>query len=180
MKAVVDTNVPITANKGFAEPSDCATACAAKLQDFMQGRVTLVLDDDGRIVNEYIGNIPYWPPSPGNVFLAWVLTNQCNASCVERVPITLISTRNQPEDYAEFPNIPPSLAKFDPSDRKFVAVVCAHGDRPPVLVADDTDWWEYEKPLKAAGITVEFLCPDLLKERVKNPERKKARVQKSE
>ena len=59
--------------------------------------------------------------------------------------------------FASFPD-DARLAKFDPSDRKFVAVAAAHPQKPPILQATDSKWLNWEKPLRRHGITVEFLC----------------------
>lgn len=64
-------------------------------------------------------------------------------------------------DFAEFPQSA-SLAGFDPSDRKFVAVALAHPHRPAIANAVDSDWRNYESVLAEHGIKVEFLCPELL------------------
>jgi hypothetical protein len=57
-----------------------------------------------------------------------------------------------------------ALAKFDPSDRKFVAVSCAHEQRPPILQATDSKWWGLREALVACGVTVHFLCPEHIQE----------------
>ncbi|GIV75830.1 MAG: hypothetical protein KatS3mg050_0224 [Litorilinea sp.] len=52
------------------------------------------------------------------------------------------------------------------SVRKFVAVALVHGGNPPILNAVDSDWWDYREPLTAAGVRIEFLCPEQFSEDV--------------
>ncbi len=63
--------------------------------------------------------------------------------------------------FVEFPT-DLRLAKFDPSDRKFVATILASGEQAPIINAADTDWWDFRDALSDHGITVEFLCPELM------------------
>jgi hypothetical protein len=148
MTCIVDTNVAIVANE--IEPSDerldCCAACIERLRKIVvSGRVAL--DDDGQIWEEYK---PYmrWHGQlgVGHQFFKWVHDNQWNEERCDRVAM------------APFP-LNPSLAAFDLSDRKFVQVSLAHPDRPPVLVATDSDWRNHAEGL-AAHIRIEFLCPE--------------------
>jgi hypothetical protein len=59
--------------------------------------------------------------------------------------------------YEEFPAVE-GLEDFDPADRKFVAVACAHPERPPVLQGLDSKWWGWRTALAAAGVVVRFVC----------------------
>jgi len=156
MKSVVDTNVPVVANGSSKQASpECVKACAVRLGELTQ-KGQLVLDDKWLILKEYMANLsPSGQPGVGDVFLKWVLTNRCNPKLCEQVAIT---PRNSGEtDFEEFPS-DPALHDFDPTDRKFVAVAAAHPDRPPILQAVDTKWWQMKEPLLEAGITVDFLC----------------------
>jgi len=85
-----------------------------------------------------------------------VLINQANPQRCEKVTITQIAEN----DFAEFPRSP-SLEKFDPSDRKFVAVALTHHAQPAIANAVDSDWRNYELALKEHGIELNFLCPEL-------------------
>jgi hypothetical protein len=66
-------------------------------------------------------------------------------------------------DYTTFPEHE-DLDKFDPADKKFVALANAHPRKPPILQATDSKWWGWKDALSACGITVEFLCPDEVRE----------------
>jgi hypothetical protein len=59
------------------------------------------------------------------------------------------------------------LAKFDRTDRKFVATALAHGANPRILVAVDSDWWLAKEALAEAGVRVEFLCAADLEDTVR-------------
>ena len=75
----------------------------------------------------------------------------------------LIELVEHPElGFESFPNNR-GLSTFDPSDRKFVAVANAHPNKPPILQAADSKWLDWEAPLAAHGLRVDFLCPDDIK-----------------
>ena len=155
---IVDTNVPIVANRKTQQASPaCVQACIRKLQDIQQGRFILVLDNQWRIIKEYKHKLhESGQPGVGDEFLKWVLTNWMNPKRCELVPIT-----PQEDTFAEFPP-DQTLQFFDPSDRKFVATALAHPQKPPILNAVDTDWWHYQRILAQHGLQIEFLCPDTM------------------
>jgi hypothetical protein len=74
---------------------------------------------------------------------------------VDQVPLREHAVRG----FDSFPDHA-DLAMFDPPDRKFVAVACAHPQKPPILQATDSKWLDWAEPLKRCGITVEFICQD--------------------
>jgi hypothetical protein len=158
MKLVVDTNVPIVANGKSEQASpECVKNCAVRIRQLTtSGRI--VLDDKWLILKEYMANlISSGQPGIGDAFLKWVLTNLCNPKFCEQVRIT--PKNSAKTDFEEFPS-DPGLEKFDPNDRKFVAVAATHPDRPPILQAVDTKWWEMKESLDNVGITIDFLCKD--------------------
>ncbi len=95
------------------------------------------------------------------MFLKWALTNQTNPERCTRVELT--PKLEDSRDYEEFPS-DASLSGFDPADRKFVAVSCAHPERPPILQATDSKWWALRDALAACGVNVSFLCPEHIEE----------------
>jgi hypothetical protein len=155
---VVDTNVPLTANGAADASPDCVMACVDALMEILSDKRPLVIDDDRRILREYMRKLsPSGQPGLGDGFLKWVLTNQANPSRCVQVSIT---PRSHDEDhFEEFPD-DPDLSSFDRADRKFVAVACAHPECPPILEALDTKWWGWREALARAGVTVTFLCQD--------------------
>ena len=152
---VVDTNVALTANKKDDPSLACVLACIQALQSVMSGH--LVLDEDWRIIEEYTHKLsPTGQPGIGDRFLKWVLTNHANPQRCSKVRLT--PRQEDPRDFEEFPR-DESLAGFDPSDRKFVAVACAHSERPVILQATDSKWWGLRNALHQCGVQIRFLCP---------------------
>lgn len=158
---LVDTNVPLTAN-GFASQADeaCRVACIEKLID-IQAHGRVLVDAAGFIFREYSRQLSHrGQPGLGDAFFKWLWDNQGQSTICTQVPVV-------PEDqdgfeYAEFPS-DPDLAKFDRSDRKFVATALAAGEPAPILNATDSDWLHFQSALNRHGIFIEFLCPDVLK-----------------
>lgn len=156
MKAVIDTNVLLVANRAHADVSEaCIEECVRRLQA-MQTSGTVVIDDAYRIVSEYLHkNKPNVQKGAGNVFLKWLLQNSANIRRVHTVPLT----ERAPDCYAEFPD-PALELQFDAPDRKFAAVAHAHPDKPPVWQAADSKWLDWWPALAASGVQVDFLCPE--------------------
>ena len=159
MKVIVDTNVAVVANGGFEKASEgCKQICVDRLQQVSKGEVRLVLDDKRRIIEEHRGNLsPYGQPGVGDAFLKWVETNWTNPERCDLVSTT--SVEGLENEYEEFPD-EPALAAFDRDDRKFIAVALAHPEKPPILQATDTQWWDFRDALNRNGVTVEFICED--------------------
>lgn len=154
-RCVVDTNVATTANGANAGASlRCVAASARALRAVMaEGHV--FVDDGGRIVLEYRNNLSAkGQPGPGDVFLKWLLTHEYGGDRVTRVRIT---PGESSEDFAELP-VPPEGIRYDPSDRKFLAVAAAHPEHPVVLQSFDSKWWGWRTALATAGVKVHFLC----------------------
>ena len=155
MKAVIDTNVLLVANRQHAYVSpDCVIECVQRLQAMQESGIT-VIDDGFRILGEYRHRTQVNPPKGvGDVFLKWLLRNAGNPQRVEQVSLTEAA----PDCFAEFPD--PSLEQtFDAPDRKFAAVAHAHLEKPPVWQASDCKWLDWWPALRLRGVRVEFLCP---------------------
>jgi hypothetical protein len=164
MKLIVDTNVAVVANGLSASPQAgprCVKACAAKMREIQLQHV-LVLDDGWHIVREYMRKLASTgQPGVGDAFLKWVLTNRTNPQRCETVHITPRNGETGPVTFAEFPG-DDALIGFDRSDHKFVAASVSHPEKPPILNAVDTDWWDYRIALERHGVRVEFLCPEAM------------------
>jgi len=157
-KCVVDTNVPVTANlvtrlhEVDEELIPCIIACIEAIQEVRE-KGGLVLDAGDEIYNEYRHSLSLkGMPGPGDAFMKWVHDHRWSFPEVDRVPIT-----PKGDSYEEFPDHP-GLAGFDRSDRKFVAVACAHPAKPVILQATDSKWWGWKDALEEAGVRVRFLC----------------------
>jgi hypothetical protein len=155
---VIDTNVLIVANNRESEHASlqCVISCQKYLQSFRESKI-LVIDNKWEILKEYL---KYYKkahntgqPRVGDEFLEWVLSNQNNPKHCQKAPITKICEN----EFEEFPKSE-SLKKFDPSDRKFVAVALTHSAKPPITVAIDRGWNTHQEALTEYGVDIEFLC----------------------
>ena len=162
MRVIVDTNVPLVANDDAPQASDeCLLACIDQIEKIIEQGI-VVIDDGWHILGEYTNNLHSGgQPGLGDAFLKWILTNLGNPAHCERVAITPAGEGTVEENYEEFPD-DPALRGFDPSDRKFVAVALAHQERPPILNAVDTDWWNYRDVLQRHDVKITFICPDAM------------------
>ena len=158
MRAVVDTNVVVTANGKSPQASLlCRQACVERLLQLKQNG-KIVLDDSWLVLREYKDNLSEsGQPGVGDAFLLWVLQNWKNPSASELH--TLATDPDHPENLSVFP-VNLDLVDFDRSDRKFAALALVSD--APVWNAVDPDWWEYREALQRNGIQVEFLCPDFI------------------
>ncbi len=164
---IIDTNVPVTANKSLNlenEPDeihDCIYACIEAIES-VQHTKQIVLDSGEEIFNEYKDHLSFsGQPGPGDAFFKWLHQNRWSFPKSQRVVITKTA-----ESYVEFPDHH-DLADFDISDRKFVAVANAHPEKPPILQAVDSKWWGWKDALEKAGIVVHFLCEKYIREKYK-------------
>ena len=159
MTVIVDTNVAVVANGKSEQASwDCEVSCIDKLLEITGGKLRLALDDQRRIIEEYRNKLsPDGQPGVGDVFLKWVEINWTNEERCDRVSIT--SIEGSETDFKEFPD-DPALQKFDPDDRKFVAVARKHPEKPPILQAVDSPWWDFRDALGEHDVKVEFICED--------------------
>jgi hypothetical protein len=156
---VVDTNVPLAAN-GVADVSDgCVEQCVLELVAITsEEEKRVAIDLGGLILEEYRHKLsPAGQPGVGDAFLKWVYDNQAVIERCDQVEITPLGD----EQFAEFPHHEKDLEKFDRSDRKFVAVACAHPEKPPILEAADVKWFGWAPALKRAGVEVHFLCAEI-------------------
>ena len=157
-EVVVDTNVAKVANGETEQASpNCVTRCIDQLLDIRQ-HFHVVLDQGGKILEEYERSLEFSGPNSGDEFFRWLWNHQGTHS--RKVPITEHPRRG----FENFPD-EPDLHGFDRDDRKFVAVALASGTDPEILNASDTDWWNYREPLERHGVKIKFLCPELMLER---------------
>ena len=156
LRCVVDTNVALTANG--ANPgagASCAANCATALLAISNSGHVFV-DNRWLILGEYGKKLrTRGQLGPGDLFYRWLLTNDANVRKVTHVAI--MPRPDDPTDFEELPD-PPSGVRYDPSDRKFLAVAAAHRERPPILQAMDSKWWGWCDALAKIGVHVHFLC----------------------
>ena len=155
MHRVIDTNVLIVANNRESPQAsyECIISCIKWLQSFEKSGI-LVIDNNWLMIKEYQNKVnSSGQPGVGDAFLKWILLNRSNPHRCEKVQITQIAEY----EFKEFPKSE-SLQKFDPSDRKFVAVALTHPQRPAIANAVDFGWNIHKDPLSEHGIEIEFLC----------------------
>jgi hypothetical protein len=159
---VVDTNVPIVANCAFTPevgsdvPCECVLACVEAIKYVTTpNRNALVIDNGDEIFGEYRKHLSLrGKPGVGDKFLKWVHDNRWSLPEANRVAI-----KRKGDTFEEFPD-DDGLKGFDKSDKKFVAVACAHPQKPPIWEAVDSDFYQYKSVLKALGVTVLFVSED--------------------
>lgn len=156
IKAVIDTNVLLVANRQHAEVSEeCVMECVERLISIQKSGIT-VIDDCYHVLGEYTNKTQVSPPKGvGDVFLKFLLRSAGNPAHVEQVTITEIAEY----EFYEFPDAELQL-EFDPTDRKFAALANAHPDKPPIWQAADCKWLDWWQALKSKHIEVLFLCPE--------------------
>ena len=157
MAVIVDTNVAVVANGQSPQASpNCVDTCINRVERIIRGEEKLVLDNRWIILSEYMRNLrSSGEPGAGDRFLLWLLRNK-ETQC-DLVSITPIDGSDN--TFEEFPD-DPALDDFDPADRKFIAVACAHLERPPILQAVDSKWLDFDNAFRENGITVEFICQE--------------------
>jgi len=158
MAVVVDTNVAMVASRLAPHADDrCVAACIRCLTEIRESGGLLV-DESGHILREYTNNLGHsGQPGAGHAFAKWAHDHQAIPSMVASVVITA-TVNGGWRKYEEFPS-QPALQRFDKGDQKFVAVALASEKNPRILNAVDSDWWNHRAALAAAGIKVNFLCP---------------------
>ena len=168
---IVDTNVARLANGEWGKDfKECEESCINWLERIMQGEMKLVLDADWIILGEYSRNLSEsGKPGAGDRFFVWSLRNRTNTEQCELVSITPIE--NSETEFKEFPD-DPALQKFDPDDRKFVAVARKHPEKPPILQAVDSQWLDFRDALGENEVQVEFICEDDIHRLRRAPESK--------
>jgi hypothetical protein len=153
---IIDTNVAVVANGRGDEDTICILNCSDELRRIMSQGVVL-LDEIGYILQEYLRHLSLaGQPGVGDAFVKWINDHQGYSDRVVKVSITPTDTSGY--HFAEFPAVE-ALAKFDRSDRKFVAVALASGLNPEILNAVDSDWSNFQAALDGAGVRLRQLCP---------------------
>lgn len=163
---VVDENVPIVANEATKKPDErialqadeaCILAAIERLETIVKGGI-VVIDEAGEVMSQYRSSLNgSGAPGTGDAFLRHLSDRQYDVSKVRIVSLTSHNDRS----YEAFP-ADPDLAKFDKSDRKFVALAnSVQSSR--IINAVDSDYSHHQAALAKAGIQVEELCLNCLK-----------------
>ena len=158
---IVDTNVIGIANrKGEHASLDCIGHCQQRLSQIISDGEKVVVDDGWRIFGEYNRYVDTGTRKGlGDIFVKTLLQNLKNPALCEMVHITPLAGNGT--EFAEFPT-DAALSKFDPDDRKFIAVACAYrqtsGQSATILLAIDRGWLDFEGALAAHEVAIDFLC----------------------
>lgn len=156
---VIDTNVLIVANnKASHVGPTCVLDCINFLEVSRKKHVVSV-DSSNLIFKEYFLHAHRsGQPGTGDAFAKWLWERQGSEDYCELVPIAVNATGN----CKEFPK-DPALAKFDLSDRKFVAVALKSKNNPTIINATDSDWLIFKSPLNANNVKITHVCPIVVK-----------------
>ena len=158
MTVIVDTNVAWVASGSSEQASeDCVATCVERLEQINNDEMKLALDRERRIIDEYQRLEQTGRFNIGYQFYKWVEMNWTNSERCDLVEIKPVD--GSEIEFEKFPD-DSELVDFDPDDRKFIAVVCAHEDNPPILQAVDGKWRDFLDALHENGVTVEYLCED--------------------
>lgn len=161
---IIDTNVPLTAvTTDIAIP--CRLACVQIVNQILKGEILVLLDENGEALREYRQQM-YPDPNPSaglaSQFLMYLLNYQFNVERVRRIALR----KDDNGHYLLFPQNE-SLAQFDLSDRKWVAIAIGYENetdrKAPIVNATDSDWLHFEEAFQNLGVQIEFLCKSLLK-----------------
>lgn len=152
---IIDTNVLVCASGATAHASEaCRQACEDFILSCLEEGIT-VLDDGHRVLDEYSRYFNHsGQPTVGDQFFRRLHNFVANPDICMQVPIT----PNEVRGFDEFPD-DPDLARFDWSDRKWVAVAIAAGRIAPIYNATDSDWAICAAPIRRHGVEVVELCP---------------------
>jgi hypothetical protein len=150
--AAIDTNVPVIAKQG--DDLDCRLLCIEFLEAVVAGkRGPILIDEGGEILGEYRRYLAAsGQPTVGDLFYRHIIQKRGDRRFVLELDIPRDATTGQ---YEDFP-IDSSLAGFDLSDRKFVAIAIKASGY--VCNAVDSDWYDYREPLERSGCKIEFVC----------------------
>lgn len=165
---IVDTNVPVTANRRDGGSYENASACAAELMAIRE-RGYLLVDDQDLIVAEYKTYLNYrGQPGAGDAFFRWFFCNRWKADLCRTVHIQPII-----HEWCQFEEFPQdaALKDFDPSDQKFVATAISSKADAHILEATDHKWLKWHECLKKYGVVVRFICIEQLQATMKRKAR---------
>ena len=158
MAVIVDTNVAwVASGKSEQASEDCVATCVERLEQINNDEMKLALDRERRIIDEYQRLEQTGRFNIGYQFYKWVEMNWTNSERCDLVEIKPVD--GSEIEFEKFPD-DSELVDFDPDDRKFIAVVCAHEDNPPIRQAVDGKWRDFLDALHENGVTVEYLCED--------------------
>lgn len=158
---VVDTNVILVAKGMAAQASPaCVLTCIERLERIVEGPERVVIDDNWEILGEYLDyeDDSTTAARTGSGFLEWLMRNHANPEQCVKVHIT---PSVDGTGFEEFPT-DPALSRFDPGDKKFIAVAVVyenvHRQKVPILQAVDSNWYGFREAFARNGLIIDFIC----------------------
>lgn len=137
----------VVANQRSPQASlDCVAACVDYLEEAQSGVV--LFDSNEEAFLEYRAKCSLaGQPGVGDAFLRWFHSARWNPQFGERIEVPPPASQH----------VPQSLAGFDRSDHKWVAIYLLGGG-DEVVNAVDSDWSNHATEMQAEGINVRELC----------------------
>jgi hypothetical protein len=170
---ILDTNVIVGASGLSTEMSDrCMQNCTQRIKQWRQRKtLLLVIDSEHRILDEYINQFKSsrrkqtFPGSLAEALMIELINlrnitdDTAQSYAIKRVKLTVLDA----DEFEEYPKDDQILAKFDRSDRKFIATALScqqeHELTPEILNAADSDWdMVAEHLLNTYSIPVSNIC----------------------
>lgn len=157
----IDTNVLVVSNGGTPQATyKNQLDCIEFLEKLVLQKEKISIDDLGLILNEYMGYANHsGQPGAGDIFFRYLHDHQAMENICEKVTITPGGDKNVA--FEELLTFHEQLTGFDREDQKFLAVAKQSQYNCHICNATDTDWRQFEPQIKAMGIDIIFLCPNL-------------------
>ena len=159
-KYIIDTNLIYLSKTPVAdipkEMLECARKCSIFLEGFLKEKdPKIVLDKNLLIYKEYrqaYESLKNSAPNVATIFCDWFF------KYLQKIPQNdfIFLKTDASGNFVDYPSSQ-SFDKFDPSDRKFIALANAHHEHPPIVEASDCKWWGIKDDLKAIGLEVKFI-----------------------
>lgn len=148
MTRVIDTNVPLVTKFRDGHPQELLDACDEMLEEILAGRLMVVTDADGEILDEYWHQLSRsGQPSLGDALARYLHDHRFTWDDSMRPNI-----ESHPVVENSYAVLGGDDAEIDPSDRKFVAAAKVAG--VPVVQGTDTKWLNWGPILARHGVQV--------------------------
>jgi hypothetical protein len=156
-RVIVDTDTLIVANGKSSQASIECELAAINFLEYTIDHSIVVLDSEDEILDEYKKYCSYsGQPGVGDLFFRELHNRRADTSFVQIVEI-------HPDGIGSYVEIPATLTKFDPSDKKFIATALADKGQAIVVNCVDSDYAFSSEALRLEGIRMLELCPECLK-----------------
>lgn len=160
---VIDANVMLLAGTSLSEVPDDELQCWKNSIDFIHGvcqhKDIVVIDDGWKILKEYSNQKKInGYPNASDDFFRYVMSES------DKHLFYVHLEEKEENDYVDYPNAK-ELKKFDPPDRKYIAVAYICEKNPPIVEAADSKWWGIRNVLQENGIEVLFLDEEYMQKK---------------